>query len=40
MLPFSCTKEKFMGNLCSEECDSVYISEMDLMIHGKYVNVL
>lgn len=26
MLPFSCTKEKFMKNLCSEECDIVFIS--------------
>lgn len=26
MLPFSCTKEKFMKNLSSEECDIVFIS--------------
>ena len=25
MLPFSCTKEKFMRNLSSEECDIVFI---------------
>ena len=25
LLPFSCTKETFMRNLCSEECDIVFI---------------
>ena len=34
MLPFSCTKEKFMGILHREECDGVFIS-LDLVIQGE-----